>query len=100
MVDEYERPRSEPEILPPERDRFGRRNSPYAEFRGFHGVHVRPIGPLGIFVGAVGAAIIFAVLALLVAGFFLFVVPAILAVAVISLAVMLLRSSLRRPPGR
>lgn len=42
-----ERPRVEPEILPPERTRSARRDPSYAEMDGPHRVYVTRIGPLG-----------------------------------------------------
>ena len=42
-----ERPRVEPEIIPPDRTRSARRDSPYVEMDGTHRVYVTRIGPLG-----------------------------------------------------
>ena len=42
-----ERPRVEPEIIPPDRTRSARRGSPYVEMDGTHRVYVTRIGPLG-----------------------------------------------------
>jgi hypothetical protein len=99
MSEHSEKPRSEPEILPPERDVFGR-GRPQPEFRGFHRVYVGRIGPGGLFASVIAAALIIAVLAFLVAGFLVFVLPALLAAAVISVAVVLLRGWLAGPRRR
>jgi hypothetical protein len=42
-----ERPRIEPEIIPPDRTRSARQSAPYFETGGTHRVYVTRIGPLG-----------------------------------------------------
>jgi hypothetical protein len=98
MANEDQRPRSEPEILPPERHPFGDTQGP--GFRSFQRVHIRRIGPVGLFFGVLGFAVVLAIVAFLVAGFLLVVVPVVLALAVISVAVVLVRGYWNRPPGR
>ena len=57
-----ERPRVEPEIIPPDRTRSARRDPSYDEMDGAHRVYVTRIGPLG------GALLMLAIAAFVAVG--------------------------------
>jgi hypothetical protein len=87
-----ERPRSEPEIIPPGDPRLRWQGS----FQGTHRVYVARLGPFGLAMAVLALAFLAVVILLLLLGAFLIWIPLagfILAMAVIS---SLLRGSRRR----
>jgi hypothetical protein len=71
-----EKPRSEPEIIPP--DRAGReppRAQSFFETRGSERIYVARVGPFGVILTMLVAAIMFVVLLVLMLGAFLFWLP-------------------------
>jgi len=97
--DEYEKPRSEPEIIPPDRvrdDEYRRAARVWSDGLGYHRVYVGRVGPLGIFLIALAASAIAILLFLFVVGAFLIWIPIVgLIVAALFFSGML-RSLFRR----
>ncbi len=99
MDREPERPRSEPEILPPERNArgapFGAQGpDPFAAW-GQQRIFVRRIGPLGMVLWGAAALLVLAAIIFLVASFVMIAIPVALAAALIGGAVTFFRRSLR-----
>jgi hypothetical protein len=91
-----DRPRVEPEIIPPGDPRV-RREGSWRSFDGTHRIYVARLGPFGFAVLALALAILAALILVLLLGAFLIWIPLaglILAAAVVA---SLLRGSLRRP---
>ena len=97
--DEPERPRAEPEIIPPDRRRPQdwppqNRDWPPRDFSGMHGMHrvyVGRIGPFGFALMMLVAGLLAAVLLLLLIGTALIWIPVMAAVIVIAAISGLLR---------
>lgn len=91
--DEYEKPRSEPEIIPPDRgrdDELRRAPRVWSDGLGYHRVYVGRIGPLGIFLIALAGSAVAILLLLFVVGAFLIWIPVVgLIVAALILSSML-----------
>jgi hypothetical protein len=84
-----EKPRFEPEIIPPDhaQARSNSERSGWIHESGVHRVYIGRVGPLGIGLLALGAGLFAAVAILLVLGAFLILIPLVgllLAVAIIS----------------
>jgi hypothetical protein len=101
MVDDNntpERPRSEPEIIPPDRgwgQNDGRRSpwngSPFGQGYTTHRIYMRHFGPIGIALALLAIAAIVAIVMIAVLGAVLIWVPVVAAVLVIAAALRLLR---------
>lgn len=98
---EPERPRSEPEIIPPDRvaeDELRRaaRHAAYEEVGGYQRIYVGRIGPFGMMlVALLGAALAILIVALLI-GAFLVAIPIAALVVAGALLAGFFRSVLRR----
>lgn len=92
--DQPERPRAEPEIIPPDRRRPDERGWPPYGFREVHGTHrvyVGRIGPFGFALIMLVAGLLAAVFLLLLIGTALLWIPVVVAVIVIAAISGLLR---------
>jgi hypothetical protein len=89
-----DRPRIEPEIIPPgESPRRGDRNF---DQRSTHRVYVARLGPVGFFILALTAALIGALVLLLVLGAFVVLLPVAGLLLAVALVTSMLRGSSRR----
>jgi len=93
-----ERPRTEPEILPPDparrRAAAGRddwRTSEFADFSGAHRIYVTRLGPFGGFVLMLGVALLVVVILLALVGALLIWLPLVVLGVVIAVLSGLLR---------
>jgi hypothetical protein len=86
-----ERPRVEPEIIPPDRTRSARQGAPYFE-SGTHRVYVTRIGPLGGVLLMLALALFVAVGGLLFVGALLISIPLVAFLIIIGVIAGLLRS--------
>jgi hypothetical protein len=100
MIDDTppEQPRSEPEIIPP--DRGGGRNDwrrspwnggPFGQSYATHRIYVRRVGPIGIAVALLAIAALVAIIMIAVVGAVLIWIPVVAAVVIISAGLRLLR---------
>lgn len=92
--DEPERPRAEPEILPPERGRGPDWPPPpygFTRMRGTHRVYVGRIGPLGFTILMLIVALLSGVLLLALIGAALIWIPVVAVLAVAAAVIGLLR---------
>ena len=87
-----ERPRVEPEIIPPDRTRSARRGPPYVEMEDTHRVYVTRIGPVGGALLMLVIAVFVAVGGLLLFGALLISVPLVALLLIVGAIVGLLRS--------
>jgi len=87
-----ERPRVEPEIIPPERTRSARRGAPYFETSGTHRVYVTRIGPPGGVLLMLALALFVAVGGLLFVGALLISIPLVAFLIIIGVIAGLLRT--------
>jgi hypothetical protein len=86
-----ERPRVEPEIIPPDRTRSARRDPTYAEMGGTHRVYVTRIGPLGGALLMLVIAVFVAVGGLLLFGALLIWLPLVALILIIGAIAALFR---------
>ena len=97
--DEYEKPRSEPEIIPPDRTRdeeLRRATRVWSDGAGYHRVYVGRVGPLGILLIALAASAIAILLFLFVVGAFLIWIPIVGLIVAALILSSLLRSLFSR----
>jgi hypothetical protein len=87
-----ERPRVEPEIIPPDRTRSSQRGAPYFGADGARRVYVTRIGPLGGVLLMLAVAVFIAVGGLLLFGALLISVPLIALLLIVGVVAGLLRS--------
>ena len=87
-----ERPRVEPEIIPPERTRSARQGAPYFETSGTHRVYVTRIGPLGSVLLMLALALFVAVGGLLFVGALLISIPLVAFLIIVGVIAGLWRS--------
>jgi hypothetical protein len=87
-----ERPRVEPEIIPPDRTQSARRSAAFAETGGVHRVYVTRIGPFGGALLMLVIALLAAVALLLFFGALLIWVPVVALVLIIGAIAGLFRS--------
>jgi hypothetical protein len=94
-----ETPRSEPEIIPPDRDpRDPRRERVFVDERGTERVYFATIGPLGAILVVLVTAILSAVLLALLLGALVIWLPLVILFAVAAIIVTVLRGDFWRPP--
>jgi hypothetical protein len=86
-----ERPRVEPEIIPPDRTRSARRDPSYVEMDGTHRVYVTRIGPLGGALLMLAIAVFVAVGGLLLFGALLIWLPLVALILIIGAIAALFR---------
>ena len=79
-----ERPRVEPEIIPPDRSRRGSTWRPdgYAEAGTTHRIYIAKVGPFGFVLLALALAALIAVIGLFVLGVFLIWLPIVAAIII------------------
>ena len=99
---ESEQPRSEPEIIPPERavdDDMGRaaRLWSFRDGGEYHRIYVARIGPFGIFLIALAAAALSILILLFVVGAFLIWIPIVGLLVAAAILSSLLRNVFHRP---
>lgn len=98
---EPERPRSEPEIIPPDRtgdaERRAVHGSAYRDARGYQRVYVARIGPFGVFLLALAGAALSILLLLFVVGAFLIWIPIVGLLVAAAILSSLLRNVFQRP---
>src|SRR5690348_6312612 len=87
-----ERPRVEPEIIPPDRTRSAPRGAPYFETSGTHRVYVTRIGPLGGVLLMLALALFVAVGGLLFVGALLISIPLVAFLIIVGVIAGLWRS--------
>ncbi len=98
---EPERPRAEPEIIPPDRieeeeRRRAARLAAYERASGYRRIYIARIGPLGMFLLALFAGALAIVLLVLAVGAFLIWIPIVALVVAGAVIAGLFRSVLRR----
>jgi hypothetical protein len=94
-----ETPRSEPEIIPPDRDpRDPRRDGVFVNEPGTQRVYVARIGPLGVILVVLVTAILLAVLLALLLGALVIWLPLVILFAVGAIIVAVLREHFWGPP--
>lgn len=94
-----EKPRSEPEIIPPDRaGRSTRRSRISFDTRGAERVYVARLGPLGFILAMLLTAIMFAVLLALLLGALLFLTPLVIFFVAGAIIAGFLRVYFRRAP--
>jgi hypothetical protein len=87
-----ERPRREPEIIPPDRTHPG----PDGSFRASHRVYVARLGPFGMAMAALALGLVGVLVLLLLFGAFLISIP----LAVLLIAIAIISGVLRGSPRR
>jgi hypothetical protein len=87
-----ERPRVEPEIIPPDRTRSARHGAPYFDTSGTHRVYVTRIGPFGGVLLMLALALFVAVGGLLFVGALLISIPLVAFLIIVGVIAGLLRS--------
>ena len=97
-MSKVEKPRSEPEIIPPNDAGHGRDQRRAFSGRGTERVYVANIGPLGVFLAMLIAGIVFVLFVTLLLGAFLIWLPLLIAFVVGAAIAGFLRAYFRRVP--
>jgi hypothetical protein len=95
-VPETDRPRVEPEIIPPAHPDARRRVRMYADGRSTGRIYVAQVGPFGFAMAALALAIVAALALLLVLGAFVILIPLAGLVLAVAVAFSMFRGSFRR----